>query len=110
MVTQFRDTQFGKLLRLLSANRLFPYPDEIDHSIRMRFHERAEIERSGSLEQKFPTGEKAPSSRRSPDTTPQAPGTKEDILEAGPDAYLVDWYGPDDPEVCIPPFVHTEVC
>lgn len=75
----------------------------------MWFHEQAGIETSGPLEQKFPTGEKALNLRNLPDTTPQAPGTQEKILEGGTNAYLVDWYRPDDPEVCIPRFVHTEV-
>lgn len=99
MATQLRDTQFGRLLRFLSVNRLFPYPDERDHSIRMRFHDQGGFERFGQLETKLPNGDKTINSSNSPDTTPQVPGAQEEILEASPNTYLVGWYGQDDPEV-----------
>lgn len=99
MATQLRDTQFGRLLRFLSANRLFPYPDERDHSIRMRFYDQGGIERFGQVKTKFPSSDKTINSSNSLDTTPQVAGAQEEILEAPPNTYLVDWYGQDDPEV-----------
>lgn len=79
MTTQLRDTQCGHLIRFLSGYKFLHYPDEIDHSLWKQ-----------SLQH---------------DTSREAPGidshdsrTKADDKD-GKDILLVDWYGPDDPEV-----------
>ncbi|KAF4622684.1 hypothetical protein G7Y89_g14345 [Cudoniella acicularis] len=68
MTTQFRDTKFGHLARFLSRNKLFQYPDEIDPSL-----------------WKMPLQQNKASAITG-------------VVEDGKDIYLVDWYGPDDPE------------
>lgn len=80
MATQFRDTAFGRLVRLASSNRLLRYPDEIDPTLWKRF---LPSEKANGLSAEAST----------------ADGTIRDLVEGGMDIYLVDWYGPDDPEV-----------
>lgn len=92
MATQVRDTTFGHIVRLLSSNKIFQYPDEVDPSLWKKCLQ-------------GDTGS-APTPPREQTSEPQ--GVKlEDLnqgqaVEDGKDIYLVDWYGPDDPEVCSP--------
>lgn len=84
MATQFRDTAFGRLVRLASKNHLLQYPDEIDPTI---------------WKKALPARD-ASSSEASDGTIREGFGPAH-IVEGGKDTYLVDWYGPDDPEVII---------
>ena len=98
MTTQLRDTQFGHLLRFLSGNKLFRYPDEIDPSLWKKSLQRDTTSPS------TPSGEQTNASAQ--DFNKQD-GDLQDrsgnhVVEDGKDTYLVDWYGPDDPEVSAP--------
>ncbi|KAK4499012.1 hypothetical protein PRZ48_009524 [Zasmidium cellare] len=82
MTTQIRDTQFGRLVRLVSRKKVFRYPDEIDPSIQKAVAGQGTESKS---EEKY-TG---PNSRGRP---------SEEGLERGEDVNLVGWYGENDPE------------
>lgn len=93
MTTQLRDTQFGHLLRSLSGNKLFRYPDEIDPSLWKEFLRRDTTS--------TPTREQTNTSVQDSKTQDGdlQDRNENDIVENGKDIYLVAWYGPDDPEV-----------
>ncbi|KAK5048944.1 hypothetical protein LTR84_005365 [Exophiala bonariae] len=119
----FRDTVAGQLLRLVTRDRILPYPEEIDPSICQKYinAEKSEnMARVGSTnlpppppkEEEEKTEEQSPSSEsRHPSTnssttnvsdtnnhgTNTASNTKVDP-EKGRDAHIVDWYGPTDPD------------
>ncbi|XXG96681.1 hypothetical protein Hte_002971 [Hypoxylon texense] len=88
MATQVRDTTFGHVVRLLSSNKIFQYPDEADPS----------------LWKKYLQGDTGSTPTPPRDQTSEPQGVKlQDLnqgqaIEDGRDIYLVDWYGPDDPE------------
>ncbi len=98
MTTQLRDTQFGHLLRFLSGNKLFRYPDEIDPSLWKKSLQRDTTSTSTR------SGKQTNASAQDLDTQngdlQDRSGTH--VVEDGKDIYLVDWYGPDDPEVSAP--------
>jgi DHA1 family multidrug resistance protein-like MFS transporter len=108
MTTQFRDTQFGHLVRFLSHNKLFQYPDELDTTLWQRALQR-NIDPTSS-----PLDDQDVSSEKRNDPNDIAPGLAlrsdtQDVdlqdqrvsrtIENGKDTFLIDWYGPDDPEV-----------
>ncbi|KAI0406757.1 MFS general substrate transporter [Xylaria palmicola] len=78
-----RTTTFGELARLLSDNRILPYPDEVDSSLLKKSIRREDTEQSNKQSVEKEKGQTR--GTQSPN------GKKEEIL-------LVDWYGPDDPE------------
>ncbi|KAI1087739.1 benomyl/methotrexate resistance protein [Rostrohypoxylon terebratum] len=84
MANQIRDTEFGHLVRFLSRHKLFRYPDEDDASLWKQCLQRD----TGSTA--IPSGEQAN----------QLVGDLRSgsIVEDSQDTYLVQWYGPDDPE------------
>ncbi|KAI1654291.1 hypothetical protein F4813DRAFT_211589 [Daldinia decipiens] len=88
MATQIRDTQFGHLVRFLSRNKIFRYPDEVDPSLWKRPLQGD----TGPLP--IPPAEQANdtqrSDRRNPGTAPVGENDRE--------FNLINWYGPDDPE------------
>ncbi|KIW94519.1 uncharacterized protein Z519_04495 [Cladophialophora bantiana CBS 173.52] len=111
MVSQlFRDTQFGHLVRILSRNTLFHYPDEIDPSLwqkpvlsdvasprqgqlgapRDSFHTQGRLDNLAD-----PISENLDKRRH---INQQHRSNVDHVIEDGIDVYLVDWYGPDDPE------------
>lgn len=113
MTTQFRDTQFGHLVRFLSGTKLFRYPDEIDPSLWKKSLQRDRTSTS------TPSGERSRSLEKSKDPNNSTTACAKDcntrdadlqdwninrLVEDGTDVYRVDWYGPNDPEVCICPF------
>ncbi|TRX94637.1 hypothetical protein FHL15_004409 [Xylaria flabelliformis] len=77
-----RTTTFGELVRFLSGNRVFPYPDEIDSSLLKKSVRRDDSEQLNHSNSK---------SEKEEDQNIATHGTDEDV-------FLVDWYGPDDPE------------
>ena len=105
MTARFRDTAFGLIVRFLSGNKFFRYPDEIDLSL---------------WEKSLPRGSPSTSSP-SQEQAEADPSTKESdtqdldsrhrsanhVVEDGQDVCLVDWYGPDDPEVSAPNWFHA---
>ncbi|KAI1384538.1 benomyl/methotrexate resistance protein [Hypoxylon trugodes] len=87
MATQLRDTEFGLFVRFLSRRKLLQYPDEIDPSSWKKF---------------LPSTGSTPTPPREQINNPQhskyqEPGAN-NIVDDGQGVYLVDWYGPDDPE------------
>lgn len=94
MATQLRDTAFGQLVRRLSNNRWFRYPDELDPTL----WEKHLRDRESTTDEKHngssPDGTDA--SLPGPEGGSAGDGTRS--VEDGQDVYLVDWYGPDDPE------------
>lgn len=101
MAFQFHTTTFGQLIRLLSGNKVLQYPDEIDPLLWKRFlGQDASNHMSGS--------NNGPSKE---ETTED--GAPENIVlhDGEQEILLVEWYGPDDPEVShFPPapmrFIH----
>lgn len=103
MTTQYRDTQFGHLLRLVSRNKLFQYPDEIDPAL----WRKAVLLHRGSPP--LPSEDDRAGSEKSQSVSGPTDASAKDVdLESvvlnhadenGKQVYLVDWYGPDDPEV-----------
>ncbi|KIX01487.1 uncharacterized protein Z518_09213 [Rhinocladiella mackenziei CBS 650.93] len=102
MTTQFRDTQFGHLVRLVSDNKLFPYPDEIDPSLWKKSVQRCATSSSPRSGDQHGGSEKLRNTNNSTDASVKDLDPRNDDLnravERGKDVYLVDWYGPDDPE------------
>lgn len=112
----FQDTQFSAVVRMVSGKKLFRFPDEIDPSLWKK-----------SVQKKQQDSTNTPNSSSEEDVEPRLPPTtlqgsddsvvrdKEidnlpaqllsDInhtVEDGKDIFLIDWYGPDDPEVSMP--------
>jgi MFS transporter, DHA1 family, multidrug resistance protein len=79
-----RTTAFGEIVRFLSGNRLLPYPDEIDPNIWRKSIRRNEAKQANGLSNTFEEGKGQDAAAHD--------GVQNGIL-------LVDWYGPDDPEV-----------
>lgn len=109
MTTQFRDTQLGYVVRFLSSNKLFRYPDEIDSSLWKESIQRdtsSKDKRSGkqngALEKPQEPNDATNASPTDVETQGVGLQDAEHVVEAGKDIYLVDWYGPDDPEVSAP--------
>ena len=100
MATQlFRDTQFCHLVRLLSGNKLFRYPDENDPSL----WEKSVFWKDTTSGQTEP-GQQSSGVGRSEeletwDQIDLRQPSLNHTIEEGKDVYLIDWYGPDDPEV-----------
>ncbi|OCK74224.1 MFS general substrate transporter [Lepidopterella palustris CBS 459.81] len=94
MATQFRDTQFGHLIRSVSGNKLFRYPDEIDPSLWKKSHQRDKSSTCARSEEQTNASSKDFDAR----DTDLEDVSVNDAVEDGNDIYLIDWYGPDDPE------------
>lgn len=106
-----RDTVFSHTLRVLTGGRIFKYPEEEDTSLWKRY---VHSEKSGHMarhgqpqppaqDEASDDGQDTDRSRRSKwkdDEQPinQASGQPID-KEKGKDVFIVDWYGPNDPEV-----------
>ncbi|KAI2626549.1 benomyl/methotrexate resistance protein [Hypoxylon sp. NC1633] len=84
MSTQVRDTEFGHLVRLLSGKKLLRYPDEVDPSLWKKFLQRE----TGPSGKQVNEGQSVGLQELSTDQ----------VLGDSRSVYLVDWYGPDDPE------------
>ena len=95
-----RDTAFSHCLRLVTRGKGFRYPEEVDPSLWKKY---VHAEKSASTADR---GQPASPSARSSATEvePDArlandePNRPVDP-EKGGDPYIVDWYGPSDPEV-----------
>lgn len=124
----FRETIAGQLIRLATGSRFLKYAEERDPSVIEKYinvEKSANLARTGTTQSRDPEklkGEGLQSPRRSPsrsssdtqvDSAEQSnvlvnvpSGAKVDP-EKGRDGHVVDWYGPDDPDVRI--FVPVEV-
>lgn len=93
MAFQFHTTTFGLLMRLLSGNKIFQYPDEIDPLLWKKFL------RQDTSEQANDSGRGSPKNEADEHSVLQ----NTVIHDGGNEVLLVEWYGPDDPEVRQPP-------
>lgn len=110
MTTPIRDTQFGHLTRYLSGNTLLQYPDETDPSLYLTAvsskTERLQCESSDPSNDLAGLHE---ADIEEPNTATYNIVNTEliDVGKVGEvchgidgqASFLVDWYGPDDPEV-----------
>jgi DHA1 family multidrug resistance protein-like MFS transporter len=85
-------------VRLASSNRLFQYPDEINPSLWKRSLPCREASPNENTNGSSSEKANGPTGEASDETTRFSSGPAH-IVEGGKDIYLVDWYGPDDPEV-----------
>jgi DHA1 family multidrug resistance protein-like MFS transporter len=112
-----RDTIFSHILRLLTGGRVFKYPEEEDPSLWKKY---VHVEKSANMarhgQTQAPEDDGGHESRRSQTrsssletavssgegrTVNEVSGHPVD-KEKGKDVHVVDWYGPDDPEVSLP--------
>lgn len=89
MAFQFHTTTFGQLVRLLSGNTVFQYPDEIDTLLWKRFLRQDASEHMNS-------SDRGPSKN---ETTEDGVMQNKVFHDGEQEIFLVEWYGPDDPEV-----------
>lgn len=89
MAFRFHTTTFGQLVRLLSRNKVFQYPDEIDPLLWKRLF------RQDALEHMDGSGREPSKNETTEDGIPQNTAFHDGEQEV----LLVEWYGPDDPEV-----------
>ena len=97
MTTQFRDTQFGHLVRFLSHRTLFRYPDEANPSL----WKESVSHKGDTFAQPNGGGNSSVEKLRTQSDSPQD-ASLGCVVERGKDIVLVDWYGPEDPEVIAP--------
>lgn len=100
MAARFRDTAFGQIVRFLSGNKLFRYPDEIDPSLWEKSLSR------GSPSTSSPSQDHADADSSTKESDTQGLDSRRlsanHAVEDGQNVCLVDWYGPDDLEVSAP--------
>ena len=87
MASRFHSTVFGQLVRTVSGNRLFKYPDEIDSLLWKKA-----VQPPSSKEEKSDTATNK--------ADVEDPTLTNQIIDDGKDIFVVGWYGQDDPEVC----------
>lgn len=100
----FRDSFFGHFLRLVTNGRVLHYPEELDPSIWQRYvneKKSANMAMYGKTEVPEDDSKDTPRDSNSPTPYNENGVHRQVDSEKGRDVYLVDWYGPDDPEVCI---------
>jgi DHA1 family multidrug resistance protein-like MFS transporter len=112
-----RDSPFGHIVRLVTRRKYFQYPEEKDHEIWKKYvneeksgymahHGTAEApeEESDELNQarglRAREGDNSETSSRTHvgEGYNEASGVRVDP-EKGKDKHVIDWYGPDDPQV-----------
>lgn len=89
MAFQFHTTTFGQLVRLLSGNKVFQYPDEINPLLWKRFLRQDASEHINGSDQ----------SPRKTEATENGVPENTILHDGGQEIFLVEWYGPDDSEV-----------
>ena len=107
MASQFRDTQFGHVVRLLSKRKLFRYPDEIDPSLWKKSLRQDGLPKPAGSEDSRQIGTLKTEKDRPNDDgesnlshgPPDPQPSQDAIIGHEKDIFFVDWYSPDDPEV-----------
>ena len=95
MALHLQTTVFGQLVRLVSCGRCFQYPDERDSALW-----KGAVQVTGSA----PARAKAEGQNHTALAVgPQNPA--HETVHDGENVLIVGWYGPDDPEVRVPPFL-----
>ncbi|KAF4342725.1 Caffeine resistance 5 [Fusarium beomiforme] len=98
-----RDTIFSHILRLLTNGKVFKYPEEEDASLWKKY---IYAEKSANMARHGQTGDPengnaAHDGRDSSSSTIVSPEGRIVDQEKVKDVYIVDWHGPDDPEICL---------
>lgn len=118
MADLVRDSVFGHFVRMVSKNKAFQYAEEKDPSIWEKFvsaeksgnmahHGSVEPEEESDKDKETGTSNNDSNSATSSSTqvgggeatTVNKPSGKKVDAEKGRDLHMVDWYGPDDPDV-----------
>ena len=105
MAIQLRDTQFGHGVRLVSDNKLFQYPDEIDQFLWKRCISQSTIDafsKSGAKGDPIISEE---GEAKQYDTNADLELSRNQTIENEKATGLVHWYGSDDPEVSAPVYI-----
>ena len=104
-MNHFRDTQYGHLVRFLTGQKLLRYPDEVDSTVWKDATRHGNVQVARRAQKGNSDLEKSTDTSPPLEATTRSPGVQDvgvnvlNAVEAGKDVYLVDWYGPDDPEV-----------
>ncbi|KAI0482647.1 MFS transporter [Xylariaceae sp. FL0804] len=100
-----RDTVAGHALRLLTGGRVLKYPEEVDPSVWERYvhaEKSANMARFGETAAPTPPGGESSTTSSATHVDPQAVVHGQPVRsidsEKGKDYFIVDWYGPHDPE------------
>lgn len=128
MIDLIRDSFFGNCLRLVTGGKVLSYPEELDPSTWQRYiNEDKSANMADHCKTEVPESELSGQHQGGTSRTrPSFPGRSSSAAngvesgqytrhalrnksesprrvdpEKGRDVYLVDWYGPDDPEVCL---------
>lgn len=111
-----RDTIFSHTLRLMTGGKVFKYPEEEDSSLWKKYvhtEKSANMAKYGQVQPPEDSEQQARESQtRSSSSSTVVPSRRSEGVngasgqtidkEKGKDVYVVDWYGPDDPEVSSP--------
>jgi DHA1 family multidrug resistance protein-like MFS transporter len=119
VVDLLRDSPFGHLVRLVSRGKLLQYPEERDPSLWKRYvnqeksgfvahhgntqepgEEVEELSRVRGIRERDGHDSETSSHTRVGEGHNEASGVRVDT-EKGKDAHVIDWDGPDDPQVRI---------
>lgn len=111
MAELIRDTCFGHLVRFATGNKYLRYQEEINPELWKRY---VNVEKSGNMakhgqttvpdeakdqDADVPAESETSSESRIPSDENHVHNEKIDP-EVGRDVHIVDWWGPNDPEVC----------
>ena len=116
-----RDSPFGHIVRLVSRGKMMQYPEEKDSNLWKKYvnqeksgyvarhgdtqppeeHDEELAQARGIRSREEGRDSEASSATQVPDGYNQASGVRIDT-EKGKDAHVIDWYGPDDPQVRLP--------
>jgi DHA1 family multidrug resistance protein-like MFS transporter len=120
MADLIRDSAFGHCVRLVTKRKYLQYPEEKDPEIWKKYisHEKSaymayhgsvtapenageidELTQAHGIRSREQGNDSDTSSRTVGDGINEASGVRVDP-EKGKDIHVVDWYGPDDPQVC----------
>ena len=130
MLDLIRDSAFGHIVRLVTRNKYLQYPEEKDPEIWKKYvsHEKAgyaayhgatqppenadeidELTQAHGVRSRDDRHDSETSSRTIGNGVNEASGVRVDP-EKGKDLHVVDWYGPDDPQVCSPQLGMLDHC
>ena len=128
MLDLLRDSAFGHCVRLVTGRKYLQYPEERDHEIWKKYvsHEKSGYAAyHGHTHPPQDNAEEALNEltqahgvrsreRHDSDTTAVGEGVNEASgvrvdPEKGKDVHVVDWYGPDDAQVCLSVFVDRRI-
>jgi DHA1 family multidrug resistance protein-like MFS transporter len=112
-----RDSPFGHVVRLVTRKKYFQYPEEQDHNLWKKYvheeksgymahhgttqppeEESEELSNAQGIRAREGNDSQDSSRTRLGDGHNEASGVRVDP-EKGKDKHVIDWYGPDDPQV-----------